>query len=121
MRHETATLKFSFDEIAVSSDKSLPIVASVAAIDNAREQVSNGVVHGIRSTNTLQGTITSRLKYLPALNPYPDLGLLLFKATFPIFPEPEIYFPAGTDIQLKLESPLVNPPATVVEAETRTP
>ena len=64
-------------------------------------------MHGIRSTNTLQGTITSRLKYLPALNPYPDLGLLLFKATFPIFPEPEIYFPAGTDIQLKLEAALI--------------
>ena len=104
VRHETATLKFSFQEIALSSNTSLPITASVAAIDNAREQVSNGVVHGIRSTNTLQGTITSRLKYLPALNPYPDLGLLLFKATFPIFPEPEIYFPAGTDVQLKLES-----------------
>ncbi len=116
VRHETATLKFSFQLIAVSSDESLPIMASVAAIDNAREQVSNGVVHGIRSTNTLQGTITSRLKYLPALNPYPDLGLLLFKATFPVFPEPEIYFPAGTDVQLKLESPLVNPPGTLVVA-----
>ena len=84
-------------------------------MDNAREQVSNGVIHGIRSTNTLQGTITSRLKYLPALNPYPDLGLLVFKATFPIFPEPEIYFPAGTDVQLKLEAALVNPPSTLVE------
>ncbi len=119
VRHETASLKFSFQEIALTPEQSLPIVASVAAVDNAREQVSKGVVQGIRSTNTLQGTITSRLKYLPALNPYPDLGLLLFKATFPIFPEPEIYFPAGTDIQLKLEAALINPPATLVEPETQ--
>jgi hypothetical protein len=119
VRHETAALKITFQQIAVTRDQSMPMVASIAAIDNAREQVSNGVVHGIRSTNTLQGTITSRLKYLPALNPYPDLGLLLFKATFPIFPEPEIYFPAGTDVQLKLEAPLANPPATVVESETQ--
>lgn len=119
VRHETAALKFSFQEITVAPSNSLPIEASITAIDNAREQVSNGVVHGIRSTNTLQGTITSRLKYLPSLNPYPDLGLLLFKATFPIFPEPEIYFPAGTDIQLKLDAPLVNPPATLVEAENQ--
>jgi hypothetical protein len=119
VRHETAALKFSFQEIATTSDMSLPIDASVVAVDNAREQVSNGVVHGIRSTNTLQGTITSRLKYLPALNPYPDLGLLLFKATFPIFPEPEIYFPAGTDVELKLEAPLLNPPSTLVEAESQ--
>ncbi len=119
VRHETAALKFSFQEVAVTADKSFPVEASVVAVDNAREQVSNGVVHGIRSTNTLQGTITSRLKYLPALNPYPDLGLLLFKATFPIFPEPEIYFPAGTDVQLKLESPLVNPPAMSVGADSQ--
>ncbi len=118
VRHETAALKITFQEIAVTRDQSMPIVASIAAVDNAREQISNGVVHGIRSTNTLQGTITSRLKYLPALNPYPDLGLLLFKATFPIFPEPEIYFPAGTEVQLKLEAPLLNPPATVVESGT---
>lgn len=115
VRHETASLKLAFSEIAVTPDRHLPITASVAEVDNAREAVSKGVVHGIRSTDTPQGTITSRLKYLPALNPYPDLGLLLFKATFPIFPEPEIYFPAGTEIQLKLEAPLVNPPAMVVD------
>jgi len=118
VRHETATLKFSFQQVATTSGKPLPIAASIAAVDNAREQVSNGVVHGIRSTNTPQGMITSRLKYLPTLNPYPDLGLLLFKATFPIFPEPEIYFPAGTDVQLKLDATLLNPPSTLVELET---
>ena len=119
VRHETAALKFSFQHVVLTADTTLPIEASVVAVDNAREQVTNGVVRGIRSTNTPQGTITSRLKYLPALNPYPDLGLLVFKATFPIFPEPEIYFPAGTDVQLKLEAPLVNPPATLVEAESQ--
>ncbi len=113
VRHETAQLKVVFDRISASG---IPVVvmADVAAIDNAREPVSSGVVHGIRSTNTLQGTITSRLKYLPTLNPYPDIGLLLFKATFPIFPEPEIYLPAGTDIQLELKEPLINPPAVPI-------
>ncbi len=75
-------------------------------------------MHGIRSTNTLQGTITSRLKYLPSLNPYPDIGLLLFKATFPIFPEPEIYFPVGTEVQVKLDAALLHPPGSVVEDGT---
>ncbi len=111
VRHETAALKIEFNEIEVSPDEALPLAGDVAEIDNAREQVSNGVVHGIRSTNTPQGTITNRLKYLPALNPYPDLGLLLFKATFPIFPEPEIYLPAGTDIEVKLTAAVFDPPA----------
>jgi len=110
-RHETAALKLEFNQIEVSPGRTMPFIGDVAEIDNAREEVSNGVVHGIRSTNTLQGTITSRLKYLPALNPYPDIGLLLFKATFPIFPEPEIYLPAGTDIEVKLTAPVVDPPS----------
>jgi hypothetical protein len=113
IRHETAALKITFNEIAAAPGSSLHIAATVAEIDNARETLTNGVVHGIRSTNTPQGTITSRLKYLPTLNPYPDIGLLVFKATFPIFPEPEIYFPAGTDIRIKLDAAVMNPPATL--------
>jgi hypothetical protein len=109
IKHETAALQITFTEISVAPDEILTVNAMVAGIDNAREEVVNGVVHGIRSTSTPQGRITSRLKYLPSLNPYPDLGLILFKATFPIFPEPEIYLPAGTDIELKLTEPLVNP------------
>jgi len=120
VRHETAALKVEFNEIEVTPDTALPFTGELAEIDNARESVSNGMVHGIRSTNTPQGTITSRLKYLPALNPYPDLGLLLFKATFPIFPEPEIYLPAGTDLQVKLTAPVFDPPA-ILATESSAP
>ncbi len=116
-RHETAALKFEINQIEVTPDTTLFVIGDVAEIDNAREEVSNGVVHGIRSTNTLQGTITSRFKYLPRLNPYPDIGLLVFKATFPIFPEPEIYLPAGADIEVKLAAPVINPPS-IGTAET---
>jgi LssY C-terminus len=119
LRHETAALKFDFNQIEVAPGATLDVAGEVAEIDNAREPVSNGVVHGIRSTNTLQGTITSRLKYLPALNPYPDLGLLLFKATFPIFPEPEIYLPAGTDIEVKLTAQVLDPQAVAVAEAPR--
>jgi hypothetical protein len=118
IRHETASLKIGFTEIAAASNTLVDVTAEIAAIDNARESVSKGAIHGIRSTNTLQGTITSRLKYLPALNPYPDMGLLLFKATFPIFPEPEIYLPAGADIRLRLSGPVISPPAMATDASS---
>ena len=120
VRHETAALKIEFNEIEITPDTAVAFTGELAEIDNARESVSNGVVHGIRSTNTPQGTITSRLKYLPALNPYPDIGLLLFKATFPIFPEPEIYLPAGTDLQVKLTAPVFHP-APILTAESTAP
>src|SRR5271169_5264976 len=80
--------------------------AAVVEVENAREQVSKGVIQGIRSSDTPEGRINSRLIHLPTYNPYSDLGLIVYKATFPIFPEPEIYFPAGTDLRIKLIQPV---------------
>jgi hypothetical protein len=66
--------------------------------------VKNGVILGIRSTETPQGEISSRLKYLPSLRLYPDPFLLGFKLLFPVFPEPEIYLPPGTDLLVQLKN-----------------
>jgi hypothetical protein len=65
--------------------------------------VKTGVIHGIRSTETPQGEISSRLKYPPSWRLYPDPFLLGFKLLFPVFPEPEIYLPPGTDLLVRLK------------------
>ncbi len=109
IRHETAALDIRFDHAAVAQGAPVPIAASVAEVENAREPVSKGVIEGIRSSDTPQGRINSRLIHLPTWNPYSDLGLIVYKATFPIFPEPEIYYPAGTDIRIKLTKPVHSP------------
>jgi hypothetical protein len=79
-------------------------------VENAREKVRNGVILGIRSTATVQGTANSRLKHLPTWNPYSDLILITYDTTFPIFPEPEIYYPAGTDVRLQTMKEIALPP-----------
>jgi hypothetical protein len=86
-------------------------------VENAREPVRNGVIHGIRSTDTFQGSINSHLIHLPTWNPYSDPVLVAFKATFPIFPEPEIYYPAGTDLRLRTTTEITSPPvmASIVD------
>src|SRR5271166_581629 len=105
--HETAALNIQFDHAAVANDSAVAITALVMEVENAREQVNaKGTIEGIRSSDTPQGTINSRLKHLPTYNLYSDLGLIAFKATFPIFPEPEIYYPAGTDLRIKLTQPV---------------
>jgi LssY C-terminus len=103
IHHETAALNITFDHAAVAGDPAVSITATVMEIENARERVNDkGTIEGIRSSDTPQGRINSRLKHLPTYNPYSDLGLIVYKATFPIFPEPEIYYPAGTDLRIKL-------------------
>lgn len=106
IRHEVAALKLGFDQFQLSDGSQVEITSRLLEVENAREAVKNGVIVGIRSTDTPEGTINSRLKHLPTWNPYTDLGLIVYKATFPIFPEPEIWYGTGTDLRLELTQPL---------------
>ena len=106
IRHETAALELEFTQVTVRPGSVVPITAPVEEVENAREQVKNGVIRGVLSSDTFQGRVNSRLIHLPTWNPYSDLGLIVYKATFPIFPEPEIYYPSGTDLSLRTKSPI---------------
>lgn len=108
IRHETAAMRLDFDRLA-SADSTVSVKTRVTEVYDARESVSNGVIQGIRGTDTPQGRINSRLKHLPTLNPYSDSVLIAYKLTFPIFPEPEIWYGRGTDLELQLTAPLPVP------------
>jgi hypothetical protein len=111
IRHETAGLTLYFDQLHPADGQAAHFTAAVMEVENAREQVSSkGMIQGVLSSDTPEGRITSRLRHLPTWNPYSDMGLIVYKATFPIFPEPEIYLPAGTDIRLKLQKAMTAPP-----------
>jgi len=102
IRHETSALQIQFLRILLPDRDPIEISAHVKQVDNGRDLVKKGVIRGIRSTDTPQGRISSRLKYLPSLHLYPDPFLLAFKMLFPIFPEPEIDLEPGTDLQVEL-------------------
>jgi hypothetical protein len=117
IRHETAALDIEFDRAVLGADSTVQMTARVEEVENARELVKNGVIHGVMSSDTFQGRINSRLIHLPTWNPYSDLGLIVYKATFPIFPEPEIYYAAGTDLRLKTKAPVSSLPAIATTAQ----
>jgi len=119
--HETATLRVDFGHLLTKDGKEIEISARVMEIDNARETVKNGVIHGVNATDTPQGRITSRLKHLPTWNPYSDLTLVAYRAAFPVFPEPEIYLPRGTDVKLELATELRVPEEMRATVQTGTP
>ena len=111
IRHETAALELAFNRAVPDAGATLTIATRVEEVLNAREVVRKGVIEGVRSTDTFQGRINSRLIHLPTWNPYSDPVLIAFKAVFPIFPEPEIYYPAGTDLRLETTTKTSLPPA----------
>ena len=106
--HQTAQLEVDFNRLK-APDSEIAIASKILEIDNARETVKNGVIHGVNATNTPQGRITGRLTHLPTWNPYGDLALVAYRVAFPVFPEPEIYLPPGTDVRLELTAPLLVP------------
>ena len=108
-RHETASLELEFTKAVPAPGVAVLLDARVDEVENARESVHDGVIHGIRSSNTFQGSIDSRLIHLPTWNPYSDPILITYKAVFPIFPEPEIFYPTGTDMRLKTAKEIVAP------------
>jgi hypothetical protein len=116
--HETAALELEFDRATPLPGVDIALTARVEEVENAREHVKKGVVQGIRSSNTFQGSINSRLIHLPTWNPYSDPFLIAYKVVFPIFPEPEIYYPAGTDIHLLTTKELSAPPVSGTAEQT---
>jgi LssY C-terminus len=119
--HETAMLEVEFNRIVGKDGSEISIGSRVVEIDNARETVKDGVIHGINATDTPQGRITNRLKHLPTWNPYSDLALVAYRAAFPVFPEPEIYLPRGTDLKLELTADLRVPAEQQGGAEESAP
>lgn len=115
IRHETAALQLVFTRATPASGSSIDLSARVEEVENARESVHNGVIQGIRSTNTFQGRINSSMIHLPTWNPYSDPIVLTYKIVFPIFPEPEIFYPTGTGLRLRTTSDITLP-ATVTPA-----
>jgi hypothetical protein len=105
-RHETAALELEFDLISPDDSPPITMHARVLNVDNARESVKNGVIHGIRSTATPQNRFIFPLAHLLVWTPYSYWIPAASAAMFPISSEPEIYFPVGTDLRLELTAPL---------------
>ena len=102
--HETAALQLELDSNQYDGSP-IAMNARVLGVDNARENVKDGVIRGIRSTATLQNRFMFPLAHLIAWTPF-SYWIPLAAGAFPIVPEPEIYFPPGTDMLLELNGPL---------------
>jgi hypothetical protein len=119
--HETASLRVEFKSLQMQDGNKTAIAARLLEIDNAREKVKDGTIHGVNATDTPQGRITNRLRHLPTWNPYSDLTLLVYRTAFPMFPEPEIYLPRGSDLKLELATGVSLPEGMADQTEDNRP
>lgn len=106
LAHETASLRFDFYELRLPDGRVFGVEARLAGIDNARERVDrNGVVHGIRATNSLASRVGSRLAIEAFEHPFLLAPAVIVESSVFRFPEPEIEYGRGTELTADVRLP----------------
>ena len=104
---ERAQLQLQFDTLVLPDGTLLPFESQLVAVENSREIVlADGTIRGIRATDSYGHQTTGFVTSLAAVDPL--FALFAFSASSSVlrFPDAEIYYPAGTDLQLALTQPL---------------
>lgn len=106
-RHLRASMRLTFDTIALPDGTTHPLTARIASVDNSRETVDKtGKIVGIRATAPMGHRLAGITRNIFIWDPLLQMVLTGSTAAVLRFPEAEIYFPAGTEIFLALTQPL---------------
>jgi hypothetical protein len=114
--HETARVRLAFDELRLADGTIIPVESQITAVDNARERVDRrGAIRGSRATASVSHRMAGKLVNLAMHHPYIFIPALVVQTALIRFPEPEIEFPAGTDMRIAVDGEI-----PVAAAVTRT-
>ncbi len=103
LKHATSGIGYRFDTLHLPDGAAIPVDARAAQVETAKERVNaDGVIRGIYPTANVSSTVD--FYAVPALWINPEFGLPLFgiKCLIARSPDPEIYFPVGTELILEL-------------------
>ncbi|MGI9071014.1 MAG: LssY C-terminal domain-containing protein [Bryobacteraceae bacterium] len=103
LKHLTSGIEYRFDRVQLADGTSIPVQARVVQVETAKERVNEqGIVGGIYPTANLSATAAFYVLPLLYLDPEFGVPLLGVKSLIARSPDPEIYFPAGTEVILQL-------------------
>jgi hypothetical protein len=103
VRHETASLRLEFNHLILPNGRTVPIASRVVQVDNGREKVtSSGLIQGIRSTGSISYRVSGYVRTALLWEVHAEMAEWAIKSLLLELPEPEIYYPAGTELKLGL-------------------
>lgn len=109
--HETATLALDFDKIVLPNGQSISISSRLRQVDNGRERVArDGSILGVRATNSISYRASGYIRTLLCYEVHLRAVSLAFRMLVVQVPEPEIYYPSGSELTLALTEPLLASP-----------
>ena len=104
--HETARLRLEFSGLRFPDGETFAIESRLVGIDNARERVDrSGSIHGIRATDSLSSRIGSRIAIEAFEHPFLLVPTLVLESGLFRFPDPEIEYGRGTELNLDATLP----------------
>lgn len=107
LKHVTSAMEYRFDTVRVSAGTSIPIQARVVEVETAKERVNTqGVIGGIDPTANLSSIVAFYTLPLLCMNPEVGVPVWGVKLVIARSPDPEIYFPPGTELILRLTAEL---------------
>jgi hypothetical protein len=112
LKHTTATIDYNFDALRLENGKTMLIKSKFVEVETAKERVDvTGTVQGIHPMASLSSALDFFV--VPLLFVTPPVGAPVWATKSLIAPpaNPEIYFPAGTEVILRLTAPVNIPPA----------
>jgi hypothetical protein len=105
LKHITASLGYRFHTLQLPNGETIPIKTQLVQVETAKERVdSRGVVHGIHpgaSVSSGIGYFTAPFVFLTPAVGIPAWGI---KSLIAPSANPEIYFPQGTEMILRLSA-----------------
>ncbi len=117
-KHSTASMAFGFDILQLPGGAAIPVNTQLVEVETAKEHVDDlGTVHGIHPI----ASVSSSLSFytVPLLLVEPEIGIPIWGMKSLIAPSanPEIRFPVGTELDLRLTTaatlPASNPDSLV--------
>jgi hypothetical protein len=111
LKHSTASIAYSFHILELPSGTRVPVKAQLVEVETSKEHVDDrGTVRGIHPIVSLSSIWTYCAAPLLFVDPPIGAPLLGMKFLVAPAPNPEIVFPTGTEVFLRLTAPLTLPP-----------
>ena len=110
LKHSTASIRYGFHTLLLPDDKAIPVNAQIVEVDTAKEHVDDlGTVNGIHPIVS----VSSGVAYfaVPLLLANPTIGAPVWGVKSVLAPpaNPEIHFPTGTELILRLSTAVTLP------------
>src|ERR1700761_3744759 len=103
LKHLTSAIAYRFNSVRLPSGENIPISAKVVQVEAAKEKVdSKGIISGIYPTANISSSLVSSVIPIMCLEPHFGLPFMGIKVLIARSPDPEIFYPPGTELVLGL-------------------